>query len=508
MRYNPIFIYFFVSLLPVCMALSELSNLPPWIDEVMFVDTPMHYVKGAGWTTHSWYSIANQEPFMLYPPLYSMILVPWMTAFGTSLLACRSLNVVITLFIGWGLIRILQQLNLKMSFFQILLLIILLWYTRDMVFMYSNGRPDLMGALFLVIIVNEMIHTVKVGKRKWRIIVLSALLMTTAIQAAVCLVVLLLLSFLVLENQGDRSMIARIERITRPVPLILKHLAYLSLSGIILGFIMNCAFMAYHGHLISFLVNIFSYSGSAKAIAAFILPMMGDCIDIDATYFMGKLSKMGVESPLYIRLLSAFSRAAYLVLLIADFVFLLLYLKRIKKEPYYIIIKCLFVMTIGIPLLMVLAGRYESYYYWMSYLPLFMLTVILFKLPNYRWGCFIIAISVLFTQSWGSRDCNYYELESFISHCPMLKDKRIIAPFTVFYEISKLSNDTYYLGIFPPQDLPEKMDYIILPERSADYGNDRLYDYYEAVVRSDSLQLVLVAENKRPKLKVYRIKTE
>ena len=115
MRYRTIVIYFFVSVLPVCMALSGLSNLTPWIDEVMFVDTPMRYVRGAGWTTHSWYSIANQEPFMLYPPLYSMILVPWMKAFGTSVFACRSLNVVITLFISWGLIRILQQLNLKMS---------------------------------------------------------------------------------------------------------------------------------------------------------------------------------------------------------------------------------------------------------------------------------------------------------------------------------------------------------------------------------------------------------
>ena len=90
----------------------------------------------------------------------------------------------------------------------------------------------------------------------------------------------------------------------------------------------------------------------------------------------------------------------------------------------------------------------------------------------------------------------------------MLKDKKIIAPFSVFYEVSKLSNDTYYLGIFPSQDLPQRMDYIILSERSADYGNDRLYDYFEAVSQSDSLQLVLVSENKRPELKVYQIKTD
>jgi hypothetical protein len=52
------------------------------------------------------------------------------------------------------------------------------------------------------------------------------------------------------------------------------------------------------------------------------------------------------------------------------------------------------------------------------------------------------------------------------------------------------------------------MDYIILPERFADYGNDRLYDYFEAVSQSDSQQLVLVAENKRLDMKVYKIKTD
>lgn len=476
------------------MALSGLSNLTPWIDEVMFIDTPMRYVRGAGWTTHSWYSIANQEPFMLYPPLYSIILVPWMKVFGTSIFACRSLNVAITLSIGWGLIRILQQLNLKISIIQIFLLIVLLWCTNDMVFMYSNGRPDLMGALLLVLIANEMIHTIRSGKRKWSVLVLSAFLMTTAIQAAVCLVIILLLSFLVLDTYRKE----------------IKYLIFLSVSGIFGGFVANCAFMAYHGHLMSFVVNIFSYSGSAKAIAVFFLPVMGDCLGIDTTFFMGKLSKMGVESPLYMRLISAFTRPTYLALLIADIVFLFLYLKSIKKDPYYRIIRFLFIMTTIIPLLMVLAGRYESYYYWMAYLPLFMLTVFLFKLPYYRWGCFLIAFSVLFilTHNRMQKDNNnYHELESFISHCTMLKDKKIIAPFSVFYEISKLSNDTYYLGIFPSQDLPQRMDYIILPERFADYGNDRLYDYFEAVSQSDSQQLVLVAENKRPELKVYKIKT-
>ena len=495
MKYKTLFIYFFISVLPVYMAMSGLSILTPWIDEVMFIDTPMRYVHGMGWTTHSWYSIANQEPYMLYPPFYSMILVPWMKIFGTSIIACRSLNIVITLFIGWKLIRILQQLNQIISFVQILLLVVLLWYTNDMVFMYSNGRPDLMGALFLVMIVNEMIHTIKSGKREWSIFVLSAFLMTTAIQATVCLMILLLLSFWVLDTYRKD----------------IRYLAYLSISGVLLGFLANCSFMAYHGHLISFLVNIFSFSSTAKATVAFILPMMADFIGIDAAYFMGKLSKMSVESPLYIRLLSTFSQPAYIVLLLTDFLILLLYLKNIKKDSYYMIVKYLFVITIGIPLLMALAGRFEPYYYWMAYLPLFMVTVLLFKLPNYRQGYVIIGFSLLFIlandMTEKEKPNNYKQMESFISQCTMLKDKNVITPFSVFYEISKISNNTYYLGIYSPRFLPSKIDYIIMPEKSADYGNEHLYNYYEAICRSDSVDLVLVAENKRPELKVYRIIT-
>ena len=68
-------VYFSLSLLMMGLAMSHLSNVVPWVDEVMFTDTAMHFMNGKGWTTYAWYSVAKQEPFLLYPPLYSMIMV-------------------------------------------------------------------------------------------------------------------------------------------------------------------------------------------------------------------------------------------------------------------------------------------------------------------------------------------------------------------------------------------------------------------------------------------------
>lgn len=87
----------------------------------------------------------------------------------------------------------------------------------------------------------------------------------------------------------------------------------------------------------------------------------------------------------------------------------------------------------------------------------------------------------------------------------MLRNKSVVAPFSVFYEIERLGCDTYYLGVYPPRYLPHDIDYVILPQRDSDYGANRLYDYYDSINRSDSLQTVMVAESKAVGLKVFKI---
>ena len=214
--------------------------------------------------------------------------------------------------------------------------------------------------------------------------------------------------------------------------------------------------------------------------------------------------------PLYSRILEIYIHPAYISLVsVAFFVF---FLNHVDRSCLNHIPLILFAIVLSIPILMNLAGRFPTYYYWMSYLPLFLLVVILAGLTKNRRNHCIIGLVTLFLVIQGSigssRRNNYSDIECFMSRCTMLRNKSVVAPFSVFYEIERLGCDTYYLGVYPPRNLPDDIDYIILPERSADYGNDRLYDYFEAVSQSDSQQLVLVAENKYPKLKVYQIKTD
>lgn len=486
---HPCWLYFILSFVMMGLAMSGLINVTPWVDEVMFTDTPMHYVKGMGWTTHAWYSVAHQDPFLLYPPLYSMAMVLWMNIFGTTLMACRSLNLIVMISIGWGILRICRQLGLRMSWAQVVLLVVLLWRTDDMIYMYSNGRPDLLGAAILIFTVGEMILL-----RPVPVILLSAFLFASGIQAVAYLLMLLLLALLLLKDYRDE----------------IKKLFVLSALGTFLGLLLVCAFMACHGHLIAFVVNALSYSSTLMKSAMVIFPVMGNLMGFDTALYMEKIAENTTDVPLYSRILEIYIHPAYISLVsVAFFVF---FLNHVDRSCLNHIPLILFAIVLSIPILMNLAGRFPTYYYWMSYLPLFLLVVILAGLTKNRRNHCIIGLVTLFLVIQGSigssRRNNYSDIECFMSRCTMLRNKSVVAPFSVFYEIERLGCDTYYLGVYPPRNLPDDIDYIILPERSADYGNDRLYDYFEAVSQSDSQQLVLVAENKYPKLKVYQIKTD
>ena len=41
-------VYFSLSFLMMGLAMLHLANMTPWVDEVMFIDTSMHYVNGKG----------------------------------------------------------------------------------------------------------------------------------------------------------------------------------------------------------------------------------------------------------------------------------------------------------------------------------------------------------------------------------------------------------------------------------------------------------------------------
>ena len=321
--------YCCLSFMMMGLAISRLTYLMPWVDEVMFMDTPMHYVKGMGWTTFAWYSVARQDPFLLYPPLYSMVMALWMNIFGTNLIACRSLNLIITMSIGWGLLRICRHLGLKMSLMQVGILVMLLWCTDDMMYMYSNGRPDLLGAAILVFAISEMISQ----RNKWPIVFLSVLLLASGIQAVVCLYILLLLAYLILKDHRER----------------IKKIALLSVLGTLLGFLLVCTFMACHSHLTAFVVNALSYSNTLMKLAMISLPVVGDFLGIDTALYLEKIANNTTDVPIYCRLFMIYTHPAYVSLLVVALFVFLSERTNLKGTSLYVMMKFLFVCVVLIP---------------------------------------------------------------------------------------------------------------------------------------------------------------
>ena len=481
--------YCCLSFVMMGLAISRLTYLMPWVDEVMFMDTPMHYVKGMGWTTFAWYSVAKQDPFLLYPPLYSMVMALWMNIFGTTLIACRSLNIIITMSIGWGLLRICRHLGLKMSLMQVGLLVMLLWCTDDMIYMYSNGRPDLLGAAILVFTISEMINQ----KNKWSIIFLSVLLLASGIQAVVCLMILQVFAYFSFRDYRE----------------MIKKIAVLSVLGTLLGFLLVCAFMACHSHLTAFVVNASSYSDTLMKLAMISLPVAGDYLGIDTALYLEKIANNTTDVPLYCRIFTIYTHPAYVSLLVVALFVFLSERTNLKGTSLYVMMKFLFVCFVSIPLLMNIVGRFPPYYYWMVYLTVFLLVVILAGFTKSRRNHFIIGLASLLLVIRGlicsTQHQDYLATETFMAQCTMLRDRNVVAPFSVFYEMEKLSSNTYYLGVYPPRYLPKDIDYVILPPKGSEYGTNQLYDFYENVNKSDSLQTVVIAESKTAGLKVYKV---
>lgn len=485
--------YFCLSFLMMGLAMSHLTNVVPWVDEVMFTDTAMHYVNGKGWTTNAWYSVAKQEPFLLYPPLYSMIIVLWMSVFRTTLIACRSMNLIFTLLIGLGILRICKQLGTRLSIKQIGILIVLLWCNEDMIYMYSNGRPDLLGAAVLVLIVSEMICIIRNNKKGWIIVILLVLLLMSGIQAVVCLYILLLWAYLILKEYRKS----------------IKRISALTAFGTFIGFLLVCTFMACHGHLIAFVANMFSYSNTLMNLAMITLPVVGDYLGIDISLFLEKIANNTTDVPFYSRIMTIYTHPAYVALIGVIFILFLSDYKKMKSSSLYVMMKLLFVFILSIPLLMNLAGRFPDYYYWMAYLPVFLFVVILVGFKESRRNYLIIGLVLLFISAKGLacsiQQNNYSMIEAFISRCTMLKNKCVVAPFPVFYEMERLGCSAYYLGVYPSRYVPKDIEYVILPPKNSDHGVNHLYDYYESINESDSLQTIMVAESTTVGLKVFKI---
>lgn len=124
-----------------------------WIDEVSYSDPAINLRMGHGFTSSAWYVQHSHEFWAGNVPLHPILLYFWITLFGDSVTAVRSINyayVVLACLLFWrGVIRL--ELIQKSAYRLLLIAILLGGYST--IFSYRSGRPDclpmcLVAALF------------------------------------------------------------------------------------------------------------------------------------------------------------------------------------------------------------------------------------------------------------------------------------------------------------------------------------------------------------------------
>jgi len=135
------------TLLFICLAflvtnLATAERYPcVWIDEVMFADPAVRLVAGQGWTSSSWYIQDSSGFWAGNAPLHSLALVPWISIFGESIRAVRSINYVLILMAVAVLWLTARRVGITKPALRLLLVVVVLT-SYAVIFGFRSGRSD------------------------------------------------------------------------------------------------------------------------------------------------------------------------------------------------------------------------------------------------------------------------------------------------------------------------------------------------------------------------------
>ena len=483
-----------------------LGNLPPWIDEVMMLDTSYNMAFHGSWETTAWYRVVGQYPFSTYPPLYQMLACGWMRLFGGSLVAVRSMNLLFAFVLGSVSLRLMERHGVQLTPWTVALFTILLWGTSEMAWMYRNGRPDMLCALVFVFTVLAIDHYMLVKSRIHRLTVIatSALLLCSGIQAAVYLCALWLFFFITMRGQRKEMV----------------RLLVLLLSGFLLGLVLVSLFMLAHGRLLAFACSIMQYSATLSGIALAVLPWAGDVFGFHSAPFTQKLLELNTETSLFQRLAPM---AEYRSFVILSLVALLAYLTSFRRNWRGLLgdkAFLLFLCALYVPVMMSLAGRFTVYYRWMAFLPL--MAAVTTIASRHRFWRVVFSVVVLLLTVFGIRSMrpvgqwNYKRsalplgssknLRSFVQRQHFRPSDAVVCPFSTFYEIKPVCDTCYFAGIFPTEYIGH-VDYIIEPSFGDEF--DQPITHYVNKLKADTSVVITAIDHcDHPSLTLYQVQTK
>jgi hypothetical protein len=434
-------------------------------DNIALVDSPVNFVLDSEWRTTAVFGDKDGEVYSLYPPLYQFVLIPCIWIFGVSLTSCRSLNVLLVYVICLAIYQLLQKKQLIKSYYPIVIFLLLVWCADTFSWIYRDDRPD---ALNLACATGFFISYYK-GKSNWWLVLFSFLTIMSGIQACPYILgILICIYFLQPNKRKARTGI------------------YMFIAGSFSGlFFMNVYFYL-QGHLLQFYYRTFLFSSSAKSLVSFLLPYIEGIWPIDVS-IKEALSKPTItESTSFFKnLIEAYTvNVEYIVLCAVNG---LMCLRLIIKKK--IIFKStetkLLLISVIIPAIMAIAGRFPRYYTGMCYLPAVLCSVYIVGKHNKSNGISIVyGLVTLLVVSLGlpktliTSDRNtYHRMETFIQKQNFSSEDKIISPFMSYYIIRNITKTCYFTGVYPLSRVPDDTKYILKAEN--DYGSENMDKYIQ-----------------------------
>lgn len=357
---------------------------------------------------------------------------------------------MVTFVLGGICLRLMKRHGLQPTPWAVALFTVLIWGTSEMAWMYRNGRPDMLCALLFVfaVLAIDRYLLAKTLTTRLAVIVASALLLCSGIQAAVCLLALWLFSFVVMKDWRKKAL----------------HLFALLLGGMLLGMLLVMLFMLAHGRLVAFVSSIIQYSATLSGIALAVLPWAGETFGFNTVPYTQKLLGLTTETSLCERLASITEYRSFLILstvaLVAYASCYRAHLKGLLNNKGFLIL----LYALYVPFIMTLAGRYPIYYRWMAFLPL--MVSITSLAARHRLWCAVLGVAAVVLTGFGIRSMlpdnqqDYENMRSFVQRQHFKSTDAVVCPFAVFYEIKPVCATCYFAGIFPTEFI-DHADYII-----------------------------------------------
>jgi 4-amino-4-deoxy-L-arabinose transferase-like glycosyltransferase len=509
-------IYILLSVCFIILHFATITTLLPWVDEVMFADTPVNYVCHHSWSTTAWYGSGDTSPFCSYPPFFQWMETIWLRIWGFSIYSYRSLNFVIVFFIGLTILSFVKNELLrsdKLNGLSVVLFTLLLWGMEELAWMTRNGRPDLMIALFAILAFRQIwlfIRKPEDKLSKYWIAFWSVLTVMTGIQGAAFLVMSMLFCLIFYKEQR----------------LLLYKAFKMVVLGLTVGFIILCIFFFYNGYLKAFITNIVVMSSSARKLLVIVRPYIADFLHLKPVS-TETANTSNENGGLFYFILDSFKYLGFPAMLILSVVLAFFHRKQIKVAKMFNPGWAFVIFSAYTLLAMNLAGRLAIYYRWMIIYPL-LISMLIFlnqakEKRKIQYGICMVATIVLSfigvhstfyrnsnIDSDESYQVNLNDLHTFLTSADIPKNAYVAAPFMAFYEVKNLYENVYFPQIYPHQ-LIKKLDYLIVygetqyPDGYSLYGQASMIAYLQELQERDDVTLRLVKEDVNNDLRIYQV---